>query len=125
MKLWNGFHRIGGQRFASRGYSFGILCHPQATSFAAKLGPGCIIFPGARLALDCELKENVLVNYGATIGHDTVLGAHSSVSPGVQLAGRIMGGRRVLYGIGASALVGALRTATERLPLVVGVPARA
>ena len=56
------------------------------------------------MAIGCRLAEDVLVNFNATIGHDTVIGAHSVISPGVQLGGRISSGKRVMFCIGACVL---------------------
>jgi sugar O-acyltransferase (sialic acid O-acetyltransferase NeuD family) len=93
-------------RFRDAGYRFATVCHPDATQFADQLGPGCIVFPGARLAIGCRLEEDVVVNFNATVGHDTLIGAHSVIAPGVQLGGRISGGKRVVFGIGSSVLQG-------------------
>lgn len=91
-------------QFRNMGYVFAKVCHRDATVFAEQIGAGCVVFPGARLAIGCRLAEDVLVNFNATVGHDTVIGAHSVISPGVQLGGRISCGERVTFGIGASVL---------------------
>lgn len=91
-------------QFSTMGYSFATVCHPDATVFKDQLGPGCVVFPGACIAIGCRLAEDVIINFNATIGHDTVIGAHSVVAPGVQLGGRIVCGERVVFGIGSSVL---------------------
>lgn len=91
-------------KFSAVGYRFATVLHPQATVSTSDIGPGCIVFPGARVAIGCQLGPDILINYNATIGHDTILGAHTVVSPGVQLGGRIVSGERVNYGIGSSVL---------------------
>lgn len=93
-------------RFRELGYRFISVCHPGATSYADTIGDGSVVFPGARLAVGARIGRNVIVNFGATIGHDTVIGDHSVVNPGAQLSGRISGGARVLYGINCSVLQG-------------------
>jgi sugar O-acyltransferase (sialic acid O-acetyltransferase NeuD family) len=93
-------------RFRQAGYRFGTAIHPQATVLADEIGPGCIVFPGARIAIGARLGEDVVVNYNAGVGHDCIIGAHSNISPGVQLGGHIQGGKRVVYGIGSSVLQG-------------------
>lgn len=91
-------------RFSGMGYVFATACHPDATLFAEQIGPGCVVFPGARLAVGCRLGEDVVVSFNATVGHDTVIGAHSVIAPGVQLSGRIVCGKRAVFGIGSSVL---------------------
>ncbi len=93
-------------RFRDVGYLFATAIHPDATVFADEIGPGCIVFPGARLAIGSRLAEDIVVNFNAGIGHDCLIGAHSNISPGVQLGGHVHGGKRVVYGIGSSVLQG-------------------
>jgi sugar O-acyltransferase (sialic acid O-acetyltransferase NeuD family) len=92
------------RRFRETGYAFATACHPNATVLTDNIGPGCVVFPGARLAVGVRLAEDVLVNFNATIGHYTALGAHTNVNPGVQLGGGICSGERVVFGIGSSVL---------------------
>ena len=91
-------------RFIGMGYSFGTICSPDATNLAASIGDGSIIFSGARLAIGAVIGVNVVINYNSVVGHDATLGDHSVLSPGVMLGGRIKGGTRVFYGLGASVL---------------------
>lgn len=93
-------------QFRLLGYRFATACHSQATIFAEQVSPGCIVFPGARLAIGVRLAEDVIVNFNATVGHDCVIGAHTCISPGVQLGGRIRTGKRVLFGISATVIQG-------------------
>ena len=93
-------------RFRDVGYRFATAIHPDATVFGDEIGAGCIIFPGARLAIGSRLAEDIVVNFNAGIGHDCVIGAHSNISPGAQLGGHVHGGKRVVYGIGSSVLQG-------------------
>lgn len=93
-------------RFRDAGYRFASAIHPDATVYADEIGDGCVVFPGARLGIGSRLEQNILVNFNAGIGHDCVIGAHSNISPGVQLGGHVHGGRRVVYGLGASVLQG-------------------
>ena len=93
-------------RFREAGYRFASAIHPHATVYADEIGAGCIVFPGARLAIGSRIGEDVVVNFNAGVGHDCVIGAHSNISPGTQLGGHVHGGKRVVYGIGASVLQG-------------------
>lgn len=98
------------ERFSALGYEFATLIGDNVTCESAPqtdaMGAGTVVFPGARIAIGVTLGRNVLINYNAMVGHDTVIGDHSVVGPGVNLGGRIDGGREVLYGIGASVLQG-------------------
>jgi acetyltransferase EpsM len=123
-------------RFRAAGYRFGTAVHPHATVFAGEIGDGCIVFPGARLGVDCRLGADVVINFNAGIGHDCLIGAHSNVSPGVQLGGRVVAGKRVVFGLGGSVLQGrrieddavisagsAVWTNVEAGVTMIGVPA--
>lgn len=81
--------------------------------------------------------EGCIVNTGATVDHDCVLGDFVHVAPGVNLAGTVTVGDNVMIGIGASvvpgitivagATVGAGAVVIRDVPAgatVVGVPAR-
>ncbi len=94
------------QVFKLKGYAFGNVISTETTLESDKIGEGSIVFPGTRLAVGAELKSNVMVNFNTVIGHDTVIGSHSVLSPGVNMGGRILGGERVLYGLGCSVLEG-------------------
>ncbi len=94
--LWSRFHKLG--------YRFATACSAQATSYGESVGEGCVVFPGARLAVGCCLGQDVLVNFNAVVGHDTLIGGHSVIGPGAQLGGGIKGGDGVLYGIGCCVL---------------------
>jgi len=91
-------------RFRDAGYQFATLRHPNSTSYALEIGAGAVIFPHACLAVGSRLGENVVVNFGAIVGHDTVIGDHSVLTPGVMLSGRVTIGRLALLGIGCSVL---------------------
>ena len=90
--------------FSKLNYKFGKIISKQTTLESDNIMEGAVIFPGVRIAIGCRIELNVVINYNAVIGHDTVIGNHSVVSPGVNLGGRIIGGEKVLYGIGASIL---------------------
>ena len=44
----------------------------------------------------------MLVNIGATVSHDCVLGDHVTISPGANMAGRVTVGDGRFVGIGAT-----------------------
>lgn len=118
--------------------NFPNLVHPRAWLGAnVKLGGGVVICAGALLTTDITLGEHSHVNIGATVGHDAVVGAFSTLSPGVHLSGRVQLGEGVEVGtgacvnpglsLGAGAVIGAAAAVVRDVPAgctAVGVPAR-
>ncbi len=99
---------------------------------------GVIVMPGTILTLNISLHENALINWGATVGHETSVGAHSVINPGANVGGGVEIGAGVLVGSGAhilqylavgeNATVGASACVTKQvLPgtTVIGIPAKA
>lgn len=130
------------ERLFKLGLSYGLepltLVHPNSScSRWAKVGlgsqllPGCIVNPGT------ELSENVIVNSGAIVEHDCLIGNHAHVASGAILASTVTVGDRVHVGAGATikqcvtvgedAVVGAGAVVVKDVSantVVVGVPAR-
>ena len=99
------------RRFA---LSFCNLVHPSASvSPLACLGEGAFVGARSVLAPGVHLGKHVVVNRGATVGHDTTIGDCSRVQPGATVCGLIEIGRGVTVGAGA--------TVIERLRLGDGV----
>lgn len=73
---------------------------------AARIGPGCMLLPGAIVSADATLGRSVLVNVHSTIGHDVVLGDFCTLSAQVDLTGRVRVGRSVFFGSGARVIPG-------------------
>lgn len=86
---------------------FPVLVHPRAwVGSAVKLAPGTIVCAGASLTTDIEIDEHTHVNLNATIGHDTRIGAFTTLSPGVHISGNVQIGERVDIGTGANVIPG-------------------
>jgi len=83
------------------------------------------------------LDLNVLVNYGALIGHDVQIGSHSVISPGAIINGGVEIGEKAFIGsgamikqsltIGRNSVVGMGAVVTQDVPadsVYIGNPAR-
>ncbi len=121
-----------------RGFRFPPLVHPSAVVGAdVTLAEGAQVLAGAVVAPGCRLGLNVIVNTGALLDHDVVLGDHAHAAPGVAVSGHTVIGAAVHLGtgcavihrltVGEGATVGAGAAVIRDVPpgvTVVGVPAR-
>lgn len=93
------------EHFTQLGYQFRTLCHPTAwISASASLGQGCQVMAGAIIQADAQCADNVIINTGASIDHDTVIGAHSQIAPGVVLCGAVVVEDCVFVGAAATVI---------------------
>lgn len=87
--------------------SFPPIQHPMAwVSPSAVLGRGVFVGAQAAVAAHARVGDWSVINRGATIGHDTVLGAGVRVHPGATVAGVTRLGDRVVVGAGATIIDG-------------------
>jgi sugar O-acyltransferase (sialic acid O-acetyltransferase NeuD family) len=112
--------------------------HPSAVvARSATLAGGVVVAAGAIINPGAQIREHVLVNTKASVDHDCVLEACSSVGPGAVLGGCVklgaLGaigiGATVIHGvnIGSNVVVGAGAVVIRELEpnqVVVGVPAQ-
>lgn len=112
---------------------------PQYVSF----GEGVVVCAGNILTVNIEVAAHVQINLDCTVGHDAILGAYATLSPGVHISGNVTLEPFSFFGtgavtvnghpgapltIGADAVVGAGAVVTKHVPpgvTVTGVPARA
>lgn len=124
---------------SARGFTFATVLHPSAfTEANAILESGVQIFAGAIVQSGCVIGANSILNTGAIIDHDSRIGRHCHVAPGVVLSGGVCvgdgthlgAGSTVIQGIriGANCVIGAGSVVIDDVPQgasVVGIPAKA
>lgn len=122
----------------AKGYELLTVIHPQATiSLGAVLGAGCVIKAAAVVEPGATLGENVIVGPGAVVGHGCIVGDGARISVGAILSGNVTIGRAAWIGSGATiidgirigegSVVGAGAVVVRDIPDMVvayGVPAR-
>ncbi len=133
----NTLRRMLYQRGIASGLAPVRAAHPTAiVAPSAILGPGATIMAGAILNPCVELGVNVVVNTGAIIEHDCMIGSHSHIAPGACLLGAVhlgecvhIGARAVVrqgLSVGSGSLIGAGAVVVKNvLPneIMMGVPA--
>ncbi len=116
------------------GFHIPTVIHPTAfIEDSAQLADGVQVFPFAYIGTQVEVQFGGIVNTGAIVSHDCVLGNYVNLSPGATLAGGVIVGERALIGmratvnlyvkIGAGARVGNGATVKADVPDGGVVPA--
>jgi UDP-perosamine 4-acetyltransferase len=127
-----------GAALLSHGFVVPAAVHPAASvSPSARIGAGAAIMAGASVAAETMLRDLSIVNHGALVDHDNLIGVAAHVAPGCALAGSVQVGDRALVGvgsavrpgirIGADAVIGAGSVVVADVPegaIVGGTPAR-
>lgn len=129
--------RLGRQ---AQGLDYEVLnaISPDAMiSPSAEIGLGVAIMAGAVINAQTLIADFAIINTGARVDHDCILGEACHIAPGTTLAGGVQVGSRAFLGagctviprtcIGEAALIGAGACVTFDIPshtLAFGVPAR-
>ena len=89
------------------GISLLSVVHPTAfVGPGVAVAPGSIVAPGCVITRDVRLGRGSIVNYGAAIGHDSVIDEFAFIGPGAVLTGDVQVGPQSLIGAGAVVLPG-------------------
>lgn len=76
------------------------VIHPSSfIDPSCKIGTGVFILPGCVLDRNVVVKDNVLLNTGCVISHDSTIESHSFLSPAVKVAGFVTIGECCNIGI--------------------------
>jgi sugar O-acyltransferase (sialic acid O-acetyltransferase NeuD family) len=126
------------ERFQEKQYAFATVIHPSAIIAPdVRIDEGAQVMAGAIVQSGSSLGANSILNTGACVDHDCIIGAHAHIAPGVTLSGNVRIGQGAHVGtgaciiqgivIGADSLVAAGAVVVDNVPAgvtVAGVPAR-
>jgi len=103
------------QGLIEAGFHFPVVAHPSAVvEPSASLSAGSQVFPLAYVGSQVQVGFGTIVNTGAIVSHECVLGELVNISPGAILAGGVKVGSEALIGMGA----------TVNLQVTIGAGAR-
>lgn len=95
------------ERVSAMGFVLPPVIHRSATiSNAARIGHGCHVLVGATIGPRCIIGNNVIVNQGSIVCHDSIVQDHAHLTPGAILAGGVSVGPMTVVGMGATVLLG-------------------
>lgn len=127
------------EKLSERSATFHTFVDDKAVvGVGTRVMEGAVICPGSVLSANAVVSAHVHINFNCSVGHDTVLGAYSTLSPAVNVMGEVKVGEGAFFGgscvvlprlsIGTAATVAAGATVIDNVPdgaTVVGNPARA
>ncbi len=91
--------------FKEKGFSFASVVSSRAmVSPFATLSEGVQVMAGAVIQAGATLLNNTIINTGACVDHDCLIGAHSHIAPSATLCGHVVVGNKVHVGAGATVL---------------------
>jgi len=84
---------------------FGKIIHSSSwVDSSATIKPGCVIYPGCSIDIRAVINENVILNNGCTVAHDSSIGVHSFLSPRIALAGFVNIDEMCILGINSTVI---------------------
>ncbi len=90
------------EKLKSRGAQFASLIHPTAIISAhTKLGMGLIVYPYARINVNCTVGDFVTL-LSSPIGHDSIIGNYCTITTNCTITGDVSLGMRVFVGSGST-----------------------
>jgi UDP-perosamine 4-acetyltransferase len=95
------------ERMRSANYEFLTVVHPKATTASnIQLEEGVQVMSGAVLQVGTTIGRDTIVNTGALIDHDCLVGSCCQICPGTTIAGRVTIGDEVFLGTGSVVVPG-------------------
>ena len=95
------------ERLAQAGFLCVTVAHPLSfVEASAILELGCQVFCHAYIGSEVKVGFGSIINTGAIISHDCVLGNYVNISPGAILAGSVTIEERALVGMGVTVNLG-------------------
>jgi sugar O-acyltransferase (sialic acid O-acetyltransferase NeuD family) len=82
-----------------------LAVHPSALIHPdVHIGPGTVVFAGGVIQPGARIGAHVIINTGATVDHDCVVGDYVHIAPGVHLGGSVIIDDDAFVGIAATVL---------------------
>ena len=82
---------------------FGKVVHSASyVDPSCRIGHGTVVLPGCTLDRNVIVEDNVVLNVGCVVAHDSAIGAHSFLAPGARIAGMVSVGRCCFLGVGTT-----------------------
>lgn len=95
------------KKLKEKGYRFKSVIHPSIIiSPSAKLGEGVQLMAGVIIQTATVIADNTIINTGATIDHDGIVGAHVHIAPGSKISGDVQIGDSTHIGTGTTIIQG-------------------
>lgn len=103
----NAQRRLMFERASTIGFHLPPVIHPSAAiSNSSVLGHGCHVLMGATIGPRCTIGNNVIVNQGSIVCHDSIVRDHAHLTPGAIIAGGVSIGEMTVIGMGTTVLMG-------------------
>jgi sugar O-acyltransferase (sialic acid O-acetyltransferase NeuD family) len=95
------------EKLSSKGAHFATLIHPQSyVAKTAKVGEGSIVAPFVFIGPEARVEKQCLLNVQTCIGHESIVGSYSVLSPGAGLHGSAVLSEGVFMGSNAYVTAG-------------------
>ncbi len=78
------------EKLTEQGVVFETIIAYQGFGFIGphtEIGPGCVLYGGVTISVNCKIGAGVVMNQMVNIGHDVTVGDYSSIMPGTGISG--------------------------------------